>query len=112
MARSFNGTTDALNGTIANVAPWTTGVMRGISAWIKCTGTTGGICCSDNGTNRIMQFKEATNKLNLIMFSGGTARSLTGATSINTGAWLHVGGTYDSTTTTLTVYVNGVSDGT
>ena len=109
MARSFNGTTDRIDYTLA----LTLGVT--LAAWIKTTTASAAACILDNDTGaaggRAYQFRVASGKLQAIFFSGGSAFTATGATTINDGKWHHVAVTCP-TSGVFTLYVAGVSDGT
>ena len=135
-----DSTANALNGTVDVGATATAGQMDGggsftgnsdskitvgtsatfnvanitVSCWMKTSDVTGAdrnmIDRDDAGANRVFQFrKSSTQKLNFIPFVSG-ANSITGGTTINTGAWFYVAGTYDGSN--VRIYVNGVSDAT
>lgn len=86
-----------------------------ISGWIKTTsaGSYTNIFQYWNqtgGTYNGFDFrKNHTNKLQLVVGNGSSYVTITGATSINTGNWVHVAATYESGVVRL--YVNGVQDG-
>jgi hypothetical protein len=74
-----------------------------ISAWIKQTSTTSGyrsLYCQDGNHGLFIQ----ATKVNFF-----ESADHAGATSLTTGTWHHIAVTYDGTT--LTIYVDGVSDG-
>lgn len=109
MARSFNGTTDRIDLTLGITLGMT------LAAWIKTTTASAAACIIDNDTGasggRGYQFRIGSGKLQVISFSGATVVTTTGATTINTGSWIHVAATIPSSGV-VTLYVNGVSDGT
>lgn len=83
-----------------------------ISAWIKTTASgPDGIVGADNtSSTRMFQFRLNSGKLDFIVFkSGGGFATATSADSINTGAWVHVAGTYDGSN--IQCYVNGSANG-
>lgn len=113
MSRSFNGSSDAINcgnGVSLRQTTWT------VSTWINGAvlggGTYRSICCYGEpigkrdynlGVNTVSQAR--------VLFSTGasTFHGVEGATTLSTGVWYHIAGTYDGTT--LLLYVNGVQDG-
>lgn len=107
MARAFNGTSDLI--AVSALAMMTNTNLVTLAAWIKTTATPGAIICSDNGGgSRFAQFRVSGNKLQLILFQGGTARTWTSTAAVNSGAWRHVAGVYDGTTGFL--YIDGALD--
>lgn len=108
MARSFNGTTDRISLTLGATLGLT------LCAWIKTTTASAAACIIDNDTGsaggRAYQLRVGSGKLQAITLTGSTVVTTTGATTINTGAWVHVAMTVP-TSGVVTVYVNGVSDG-
>jgi len=110
MARSFNGTSDQIDFTAVN---WPVlGLPISFSAWILTSTASGTIIASDTGgsPSRFYQFKVLTHKLVMTLFlNSATVRSWTSATSVDTGVWVHCGGSYDGTAGR--VYVNGTAEG-
>jgi hypothetical protein len=106
MARAFNGTSDLI--AVSALAMTTNTNLVTLAAWIKTTVTPGAIICSDTGTARFAQFKISANKLQLIMFQGGTARTWVSVASVTDGTWHHVAGVYNGTTGFL--YIDGALD--
>jgi hypothetical protein len=106
VARAFNGTSDLI--AVSTLAMAASTNLVTLAAWIKTTGATGAIICSDTGTTRFAQFNVASGKLQLVLFQSGTARIWTSGASVNDGIWHHVVGVYDGTTGFL--YIDGVLD--
>lgn len=135
-----DSTANALNGTVDTGATATTGQIDGggdftgnsdskitvatnsafnvsnitVSCLMKTSDSSGAdrnmVDRDDAGSNRVFQFrKSSAHKLNFIPFVSG-ANSITGGTTINTGSWFHVAGTYDGSN--VRIYVNGASDAT
>ena len=108
MARTFNGTNQSISMASVPLSP--NDAVISLAAWIKTSSTAGVVFASDNGSSaRFCQFKVITSKLQLILFAAGASRTWTGTSNVNTGAWVHVGCSYDGTTGIL--YVNGVGEG-
>jgi len=109
VARSFNGTTDTINLTLAPALPIT------VAAWINTTTTAlGEIVDCDTGAagGRSFQMRvTAAGKLEALFFTGGSPITTTGTTAINSGGSHHVAATCPSSGTFL-LYVDGVLDAT
>ncbi|MCP2310869.1 RICIN domain-containing protein [Kitasatospora paracochleata] len=114
----LNGTTGALTTTTPAV---TANTSFTLSAWAKPDTTSGTVLSQDgNHTAGISLYADPTTKQ--WYFCMATADTATptydcahpapGSGTVQTGAWTHLTATYDSTTTTMTLYVNGVSAGT
>lgn len=88
---------------------------RTYEAWIKTTANTRTIMCRDiSGSSKAFRLDVASNKVRYLHFdSAGSAQYLSGATSVNDGAWHHVVVTVTNATSnaTATIYVDGASDG-
>jgi len=90
-----------------------------ISAWVNGTSFSGSpdgwktITCKDgSGTPNYCLQVEPSNHIdiNACSSSCGTFAEATGTTTLSTGTWYYVTGTYDGTT--MRAYLNGTSDGT
>ena len=89
-----------------------------ISAWARfdtASTVTSNVTGADGGTGaRNFQFKRdgSTGAVKLITFdsAGAATVAANGSTTLNSGVWYHLVGTYDSTSGSV-VYVNGSQDG-
>lgn len=95
---------------IGHVAAWNVTNFH-MGCWVKTTSVAlGNVFDRDNGTVRAFQWRvSAAGKVEIVAFLGGTARTVTGATSVNDGNWHKIAASWDGTT--LKVYVDGVVDG-
>lgn len=118
MARHLNRGTDKIivgsNGTLqpaslpVSFAGWATFDSFTAESWCYANYTTG----VAPGVHLIRSLTSA--KLNLFWLdSVGTGHGPTGATTLSTGTWYHIGGTISTSSgnVTATVYLNGASDG-
>ena len=85
------------------------------SAWVYFTtllGTTQSILskCTSNGSAYMAMWKFSTNKFSASFDTGNGSHQITGGTTVLVNTRYHVVATYDGTTVSL--YVNGVSDAT
>jgi len=86
-----------------------------ISAWVRFdTASTviSDVAGADVGSARNFQFKRANSVLYLVTFdsTGTTVIDTVGSTTLDSGVWYHLVGTYDSTSGSV-VYINGSQDG-
>lgn len=111
-AQSFNGTNSTVSAPDNATLDLTTFT---VSAWINATTLSAGnwktIACKDasGNPNYCMQI-EPSNHLdfNACSSSCGTFAEATGTTTLVTGSWYYVTGTYDGSS--IRVYVNGTDD--
>jgi hypothetical protein len=119
-SRSFNGTSDFIDAGDPS-ALHITGAIT-LSAWVNNTtqpsvanGALLGRFDNLNGANTsldyVMSFTTASKLLFAMSNSTPTFFLVTGATAMSTSIWYHCLATYDGSST-IAVYVNGVSDGT
>lgn len=110
MARSFNGTTDLID--INSMPAGDTSPNINLGCWINTSTIAGALMCSDggSGTGRVIQFRVSANVVNFILFTTGSAHSLSGSVTVTGGVWHHVVGAFDGTT--MRLYVDGSPDGT
>lgn len=83
-----------------------------LSAWIKPESVSSGtynIIAKWDGSNESYRLYQSTNTIVLEVESGNT---VTSSTTLSASSWYHVVGTYDSTTQTGRVYINGALDAT
>jgi hypothetical protein len=123
--RSFGNNALNLNGASTNFAANTgypvvnTSESFSVAAWVKFNNTGGyQTITAIDGTN-VSPFFLGTNAANRFRFgqvsadsTSGTFVTASGTTTLATGTWYHVVGVYNKQTTTLTLYVNGLSEGT
>lgn len=89
-----------------------------IAAWVKrnSTGTLDQILTRDyadsgNANTRAYQFRlDTTDVAQFVPFNASSVGVITGSTTISSGTWYHIVGTWDGTT--INLYVNGTSDAT
>lgn len=111
-AMDFNGSTDAVCVPYASALNAATFSIMG---WIyrdTDTGATEFIVASRHTTTATSGWNfsvSSLDKIQLGLSDGASASSTAGSTSLTTGQWYHVAGTYDGTTSRI--YLNGVLDG-
>jgi len=109
----FNGSTSLIN--FGDVVPLSGDIT--CSAWINATALSSdmAIVARSNGTPSFPQnYFLQTNNTGKVKFGSSVDSYIraTGATTLSTGTWYHVVGTFNSTTKVYNVYVNGKLDGT
>ena len=82
-----------------------------LEAWIKTTGADGYIIGRDDNSVRAYYFAVISGKTRLYLNDGSSESFDDGATSVNDGNWHYVAGVFVPSTS-ITIYVDGSSDGT
>lgn len=117
---SFDGTDDGI--TVANASALNFGASSSFSveAWVKTTDTgafqrvlikpAGGT--QENAGQQSYSLVVNSGKAHIRFDqSGGGGHQAEGTTAVNDGEWHHIAGVFDNTGNTLSVYVDGVLDG-
>jgi hypothetical protein len=111
----FDGTNDRIDSTTANIVPnsWTVGCwvintkISGASVFVAKTGGS-----PNYDQNFVLQWETNKFKISAKTTTGVYFNSCTSSFSPSTSSIYNVIGTFDSNTTTLSLYINGVLDNT
>lgn len=108
--RTFDGANDIINCGDGTSLDITTAIT--VEAWSNQSDSTGSrfVVGRDDGTNRSYWLVIGTGQASFILRVGDVSKIETGGTTMATGTWYHITGTYVSGA--QSVYVNGVIDST
>ena len=102
-ALSFDGTDDVMQTGVAYATAWSA------SVWIKPNHTSGsnGAIFSDGSTRRAYIYYDGTNYTVYLRQNGSPFNILTSSGNAIHDTWTHIAYTRDSSTNTVTMYING-----
>jgi len=116
-AIDFNGTDDYVSVADDNdLDPTTTGT---IEAWINITQYQTNAGVIHKGVNNTLTdaayslYMDGTtgNQVRFSIYDGGTS-TISGTTNLSLNTWYHIAGTWDTSNTRMTLYINGIQEGT
>jgi alpha-tubulin suppressor-like RCC1 family protein len=101
---TFNGSSDyAKSGDTLSLSDDHT-----VEAWIKTTANSGSILSIGKGNGKYSKILLDSGKIAVdLLNAGGVLKSYTGST-VNDDEWYHIAYTYQSSSESLTIYVNGI----
>lgn len=109
---TFDGTDDYV--TVANNSVWTSNTSVTYAAWIKpsSVSVTGGVLNSRGTNNAGFGLDMVGTRIRFATNISGGATAISPTSTVTSGVWQYVVGTYDDVTHTAKVYLNGVLQGT